>query len=220
MSVPTLRLVEEAAQPAKRKTETKRAATKPKPSKHTDAPTAQGSGKKKAGGRPPAKTKRDVTASDLMSTSPVCCRATDTLNIAAQLLWEHDVGAVVVVDDEHRPQSVLTDRDICFAAYTQGVPLWSTHVETAMAKKLSFCTADTPIATVRQLLREARVRRLPVVDNDGKLVGLIGFKDLADEASQPLDKSRKRGSTAADLLQLLAGVLSPPGPSAEPAPAE
>lgn len=211
MSAPTLRLVEKRAQSPRNQGETPRATTRSKGVEsareaRTPAPTERPTKRT----RSTPQGRRALTAADVMSPAPVWCRATDSLNVAAQLLWEHDLGALVVVDDEGRPQSMLTDRDICFAAYTQGVPLWSTHVATAMSGKLTSCTTDTPIEVVRARLQESQVRRLPVVDRDGKLAGVIGLKDLAHEASQPVAKARKRGSSPAEILQLLSRVLEAP----------
>ncbi len=223
MSAPKLRLVEQEGSSRKKSVGTKPTSRKGRGSGKTEnnadaaagtepaRSTKQSSSSATAETAPSGKTrrslKREVTAGDLMSSPAVCCRPNDSLNVAAQLLWDRNLGALVVVDDSHEPVSMITDRDICFAAYTQGVPLWASSVASAMAQSLLVCAADTPISTVRALMLEAKVRRLPVVDEAGKVVGVIGVQDIAEEATRPLQKGLKRGSAATDVTQLLAGIL-------------
>ncbi len=70
---------------------------------------------------------------DLMTKKPATCSSLDSLVVAAHLMWEHDCGAIVVVEGE-KPVGVITDRDICMAAYTQGLPLHDMKVATAASK--------------------------------------------------------------------------------------
>ena len=65
----------------------------------------------------------------IMNREVKTCRPQDSLNRAAQIMWDEPCGAVPVVDDQHRPVGFLTDRDICMAAYTQGKPLEQLRVE-------------------------------------------------------------------------------------------
>lgn len=158
----------------------------------------------------PGKTeKRPTQAQDLMSTPVVCCRATDTLNTAAQLMWENDVGTVVVVDDRHVPTSVVTDRDLSMASYTQGLPLFSTTVATAMSKSIVSCRVDTPVDALRQTMMEGKLRRIPVTDAQGQLVGIIGLADLVREASAPLRKGCRRGTSSVELHKLTGALYAP-----------
>jgi predicted transcriptional regulator len=76
----------------------------------------------------------------IMNRSVKSCRPQDSLDKAAQIMWEEPCGAVPVLDDECRPIGFLTDRDICMAAYTQGKRLDQLRVETAMARNLVSCT--------------------------------------------------------------------------------
>ena len=121
--------------------------------------------------------KRDAVAADVMQSPAICCRAQDNLHEAARLMWEHDLGALPVLNDAGELVSMLTDRDVCMAAYTQGVPLIHGSVASAMSQKLVFCDIATPLSRIRELMAETRVRRLPVVDAAGKLVGIIGLSD-------------------------------------------
>jgi CBS domain-containing protein len=127
---------------------------------------------------------------ELMTKSLQTCRADDTLSQAARIMWEADCGAVPVVssDGEGRVVGIVTDRDVCMAGYTRGVPLAQLRVREAMAEDLRCCKASDTLAEAEAAMRAAQVRRLPVVDESGHLVGLLSLADLAREAA------RERGS--------------------------
>lgn len=94
-------------------------------------------------------------------------------------MWEADVGCLPVVDETHRVIAMVTDRDICMAAYTTGRPLSELLVSLAMSKNLITCSPDDRIRDVERLMREAQIRRIPVVDMAGALVGIITLGDIA-----------------------------------------
>jgi CBS domain-containing protein len=121
-----------------------------------------------------------------MSQDVATCREDDSLDRAAQLMWDRDVGSVPVVDGEGRPLGMITDRDICMAAYTQGEALSALRVGGAMARGVTVCQAEDAIDRAEQQMREDQIRRLPVVDG-GKLVGIVSLNDIALAAS---DKRR------------------------------
>jgi CBS domain-containing protein len=116
---------------------------------------------------------------DLMSRKPRTCSANDTLDRAARIMWDDDCGCVPVVDREKRVIGMITDRDICMAAYTQGVPLGAARIETAMAKNPICCKASDMPATAEHLMQRHKVRRLPVVDDQRRLIGVVSLADLA-----------------------------------------
>lgn len=116
---------------------------------------------------------------ELMTRSVIGCRTIDTLNDAARIMWEADCGCVPVLDDAGHPVGMLTDRDICMAAYTQGKPLLAIPIANAMASSVVVCRSDDSIATAEELMREHQLRRLPVVGADGTLVGILSLNDIA-----------------------------------------
>jgi CBS domain-containing protein len=122
----------------------------------------------------------------IMNRSVRCCHPQDSLNKPAQIMWEEPCGAVPVVDDQRRPIGFLTDRDVCMAAYTQGRLLSEIPVEMAMSRNVVSCTTEDGLDSAAQLMRQKRTRRLPVVNQDGALVGLLSLDDLACEAARPL----------------------------------
>lgn len=102
-----------------------------------------------------------------------------TLADAARIMWDKDLGSLPVVDEEGRVIAMITDRDICMAAYTQGVPLAASNVATAMSRRLVSCSPDTTLPEIERLMLSAQLRRLPVIDVMGALVGIVTLGDIA-----------------------------------------
>lgn len=127
----------------------------------------------------------------LMKRTVQTCRADDSLNRAVQLMWEQDCGCIPVVDDEGRPIGIVTDRDACMAAYTQGKPLWAMSVRIAMARHVHSCRPHDTLAEAESIMRAAQVRRLPVVDGNGVLVGMLSLNDLAQEVLRESGNGRR-----------------------------
>jgi len=119
---------------------------------------------------------------DLMTRNVAACRPDDSLEHAAQLMWDWDVGCVVVTDAQQQPIGMITDRDVAMAAYTQGARLCEIRVERVMARKLWSCSANTSLKEIEDKMRTAQVRRLPVVGFDGELVGIVTLGDIARSA--------------------------------------
>lgn len=142
----------------------------------------------------------------LMSQPVRSCRTTDDLQTAAQLMWEHDLGVIPVVDDAQRVVGMVTDRDVCMAAYTRGARLSEIPVGTAMAREICECSPRTSLDAAEQLMREARIRRLPVVDGARGLVGMLSLNDLARDAARSRENN---GGQRSSLVQTLAAISEP-----------
>lgn len=124
------------------------------------------------------------------------CKSDDTLNSAARMMWEECCGSVPVVNGDFRPIGFLTDRDICMAAYTQGRSLREISVDTAMARTLVCCEEGDELDHAAQLMRDNCLRRLPVVNGRGVLVGLLSLDDIACESQRNLRGATDRNLTA------------------------
>jgi len=146
---------------------------------------------------------------DLMATDVKCCSEFSSLNTAAQLMWDNDIGCVPVVDKDGRVIGMVTDRDICMAAYTQGGPLTSTLVTGAMSKQLFSCAPDDGLDFAEKLMREKQVRRLPAIDAKGHLAGIISLNDIAREGEREIEMKRPREVADADIVGLMASVCAP-----------
>jgi CBS domain-containing protein len=120
-----------------------------------------------------------MKAEQLMTRRVCTCLQTDSLEQAARIMWDSDVGCLVVNDGQHRPIGMITDRDIAMAALTQGVALRNASVASAMSKQVLTCSPSTSVSDVEALMRSAQIRRVPVVGSEGKLVGIVALGDLA-----------------------------------------
>jgi CBS domain-containing protein len=128
-----------------------------------------------------------MKAEALMVRNVLTCSPEDSLEQPARLMWEADVGCIVVTDAERRPVGMITDRDIAMAAYTRGVALRDARVESTMARTIHTCSPRDSLSDVEKKMQQAQVRRLPVVDDAGRLVGIVALGDIARSAhSSPL----------------------------------
>ena len=142
----------------------------------------------------------------LMSKNVRTCSPADTLNRAAQIMWEADCGFLAVVDQRRHVVGVITDRDLLMGAYTRGQPLTSLNVGSVMSRNVCICSPDDSLATAEMLMKERQVRRLPVVDGFGELVGVITLGDLA-RSSQANTIKKALGS--AMVAKTLAAICEP-----------
>jgi CBS domain-containing protein len=144
---------------------------------------------------------------DLMTRDVSSCRSDETANRAAQLMWEGDCGAIPVVDAEERPIGMITDRDICMAAYTQGRVLSDIRVHDVMSRGVLACGADDSLTEAETAMGQKRVHRLPVVDAQGRLVGILSLNDLARRSVQ-VGGDSSEGLSYQDVAQTLDSICT------------
>jgi CBS domain-containing protein len=162
-----------------------------------------------------------MKAEDVMTRRVVACRADSDLSQAARLMWENDCGSIPVVDADDRLVGILTDRDACMSAYFQGRSLRELPAAGCMAREVASCQSSDSVLDVVRLMAERRVRRIPVTDGEGHLVGIVGWSDLLGAAEKAGDKKRKQLEEA--LLVALASIsahersaeITPPLPAAK-----
>jgi len=126
-------------------------------------------------------------------------------------MWNQDCGCAPVCDEDGRVVGMITDRDVCMAAYTQGKALDQLRVGDAMARQVIACSPRDSIQEAEQRMQTARVRRLPVVDDDGRLCGMISLADLARrfDAQSSSPKVQEVGRTLASICQPLDRSAAP-----------
>jgi len=156
-----------------------------------------------------------MVIADLMSRNVATCRADDRLDTPARLMWDLDVGCVVVVDEQLHVVGIITDRDVCMATYTQGKAPQHIAVHEAMAREVYSCLPDDNVTEVEDIMRKHRVRRLPVVDLNGQLAGLISLNDLARESARQQTRVQK-DLTPIDVSATLAAICQPRSPGVLP----
>ena len=144
----------------------------------------------------------------LMTCEVRTCRPEETLNEAARAMWEGDCGCVPVVDDSGRVVGMLTDRDVCMAAYTQGKPLAAIPVAAAMAKQVVSCHPDDELASAQRSMQKARVRRLPVVNAQDRLTGILSLNDLVRQAFR--ERGQKARSVSVEEVAVTMAAMCEP----------
>jgi len=149
-----------------------------------------------------------MNVQSLMTRSPSACRITESANEAARIMWERDCGAVPIVDSEDRVVGIVTDRDICMAAYFQGTPLSHIPVIDIMSAEPCTCEADDDVAAAERMMRQRQIRRLPVIDPDGRLVGMLSLGDVAQKVSHAPD-GKQSSTDDRELLATVAAVSTP-----------
>jgi CBS domain-containing protein len=150
----------------------------------------------------------------LMSIDPACHQAHESLADAARDMWDCDCGCIPVVDDDQRVIGMITDRDICMAALFKGRPIQEISIGNVMSRVVITCRSDDTIQQAERTMREARVRRLPVTDETGRLVGVISLNDIALEAESERS-SRTPQVTLDDVALTLSAVCHQRGTNGE-----
>ena len=128
-----------------------------------------------------------MKVSKCMTRDVELVRPTQTIREAAQMMADLDAGALPVQQDD-RLVGMITDRDIAVRAVAQGKPP-ETPVQDVMSPELLYCFDDQEIEDVSRNMGEVKVRRLPVVNRDKRLVGIISIGDLALKEEQTLTGS-------------------------------
>jgi CBS-domain-containing membrane protein len=105
---------------------------------------------------------------------------------------------------------MITDRDICMAAYTRGLALWQLRVSEAMSKQVQSVRTKDRVEQAEAVMKGARVRRVPVLDGEGRLVGILSMNDLARQAQHAVGNGHKANGLSADsIAQTLAAICEP-----------
>jgi CBS domain-containing protein len=117
---------------------------------------------------------RDCMTRQVLTTKPE-----ESLQTAAKLMLESDIG-FIPVEDNDRLVGMLTDRDITVRAVARGLGP-DTRVRDVMTKEVLYCFDDADLDDIADNMADIQVRRLPVVDSEKRLVGIITTGDLARE---------------------------------------
>jgi len=143
---------------------------------------------------------------EIMCTHLETCRPEESLQTAAQSMWDHDIGILPVMAPDGRPMSVITDRDIAMAACIRGKPLGEIKVSEAMAKRLVTVLPSDDLHLVEERMRGEQIHRIPVVDSAGFLKGIVTINDLAHHL-----RSRKlaNGVTPEEVAGTIAAISAP-----------
>lgn len=117
----------------------------------------------------------------IMTKQPVCCSPAATAQDVAQMMREHDVGAIPVVSDLVSKQliGIITDRDLCVSAMADGKDPRTTPIADYFTKAVITCTPEDTLQACEQKMKQHRIRRIPVVDKQNSCVGIVVQADIA-----------------------------------------
>lgn len=118
-----------------------------------------------------------MNVSDVMTRHPLAVTPKQSLREVAAIMKRLDTG-FVLVGEEDRLVGTITDRDIVVKGLAAGIDAYGT-VDEAMTRDVLYCYADEEVATVARNMGEQQVRRLPVLDRDKRLVGVVSLGDLS-----------------------------------------
>lgn len=124
---------------------------------------------------------------EVMTSNPSFCLSTDTALEAAQLMKSEDVGPIPIVTSGEAKElvGIVTDRDLVLKVVAEGLDPKSTRLEDIMSTDLLTCRAADNADKAIELMQEHQVRRIPVVDDRGWLVGIISQADVATRIDEP-----------------------------------
>jgi CBS domain-containing protein len=136
---------------------------------------------------------------DIMTQDLVYCWPDDPVSKAAQLMKKEDIGPVLIVDNEKARTlvGIVTDRDLALKIVGEGRDPQKTKVEEVMTRKLVTCHADDNVDNAIKAMAQYQLRRIPVVDDNNRLVGIISQADVATRVDEP----EKTGEVVKEISQ-------------------
>jgi len=124
---------------------------------------------------------------EVMTKKPVCCLPDDTVVMVAKLMKRENIGSIPVVENQITQKliGIVTDRDLALKIVAEEREAKSTKVEEVMTHKVVTCRAEDDLQKALDAMVEHQLRRIPVVDNDNKILGIIAQADVATRVNQP-----------------------------------
>jgi CBS domain-containing protein len=124
---------------------------------------------------------------EVMTKDLVCCLPNDSVAKAAELMQSGNIGSIPVIENVQNQKlvGIVTDRDLALKIVAQGRDAKSTKVEAVMTHKVVTCRANDDLQKALDAMAEHQLRRIPVVDNENKIVGIIAQADVATLIDQP-----------------------------------
>lgn len=144
-----------------------------------------------------------MKAREIMTENPACITPDTSARQAARLMEEHDVGSLPVVENEtsRRLVGVVTDRDLALRVLARGESP-EVQVREVMSGNVHCCRADDSLDDVENAMARNQVRRIPIVDENNRVLGMVAQADLARE---------RKAVGAKDLGKVLEKISEPAG---------
>jgi CBS domain-containing protein len=145
---------------------------------------------------------------EAMSRRVVTCRPTEAMQDVVKKMWDEDLGCVLVTDAAMRPLGVVTDRDLCMGAYMRGKAFHELEVSACAQTELETCRPDEPLLSLVERLGQLCLRRLPEVDGEGRLLGVMSL-GAAARAAERVTTARERNEILQAVAVALAAITRP-----------
>lgn len=126
-----------------------------------------------------------MTVGRFCTREVIVCQATDTVQEAAMLMSEHNVGSLIIVDDTQYPVGILTDRDLVIDVLAKGTDPTAKIADISFMKPV-IIQEETPLEDAVKLMRKNVCRRLPVTDTNGRLIGILSTDDVIELLSEEM----------------------------------
>jgi CBS domain-containing protein len=124
---------------------------------------------------------------EVMTKDPVCCAATDSVDKVAKAMKKQDVGSIPIVDDctTRRLVGIITDRDLAVQIVAEGRDAGLLRAADVMTRSPVTCRADDDLQVAIDAMEKHQVRRIPIVDENRTLIGIVAQADLATRSNAP-----------------------------------
>ena len=124
---------------------------------------------------------------EVMTKDPVCCLRDDTVAKVARLMQRDNIGSIPVIENDQTQKlvGIVTDRDLVLKIIAKGQDAKSTKVESVMTRQVVTCLAGDNLQKALDAMAEHQLRRIPIVDNNHKIIGIIAQADVATRVNQP-----------------------------------
>ena len=146
-----------------------------------------------------------MKCNEVMTKNPVCCLPNDNLVKVAQLMKNSDIGAIPIIENEETKMlvGILSDRDLVLKIVAEERDPQSTKVEDVMTRKVVTCQTDDDLEKALDLMTEHQLRRIPIIDSENRIIGIIAQADVATRLNQP----EKTGEIVKEISQSKSKLL-------------
>ena len=127
------------------------------------------------------------TCETVMTKNPICCQPSDSVVKGAQWMKRENIGSIPVIENDQTRKlvGIVTDRDLALKIVGQGSDPKSVQVESVMTYKLVTCRPEDDIQRALDMMSEHQLRRIPIVNDENKILGIIAQADVATRVNRP-----------------------------------
>lgn len=126
-----------------------------------------------------------MNVSDIMSKDVGACSADSDLESVAKIMWDKNCGSIPVLDVSNKLVGIITDRDIAMGCALNHKAEWELKTNDILNNRTLFtCRSDEDIKSALQRMSDHHIRRLPVVDGNGQLMGILSIDDIISLAQE------------------------------------